>query len=91
MFALRPEVYAAWQGLNGAIKEGMDLRHYEPATLAAALSNPSSSAPSPSDARSSGRRTARTGRRYPADRLGAGPLVPAARTRSGQNLPVSRP
>jgi len=35
-FAERPEVYAAWQQLNGAIKEGMDLRRYELATLAAA-------------------------------------------------------
>jgi uncharacterized peroxidase-related enzyme len=29
-------VYAAWRGLNGAIKSGMDLRHYELATVAAA-------------------------------------------------------
>src|SRR6266700_2090223 len=36
VFALRPEVYTAWQRLNGAIKEGMDLRRYELATLAAA-------------------------------------------------------
>lgn len=35
-FAERPEVYAAWQQLNGAIKAGMDLRRYELATLAAA-------------------------------------------------------
>ena len=35
-FALRPEVYAAWQQLNGAIKAGMDLRRYELVTLAAA-------------------------------------------------------
>src|SRR5437764_10982957 len=35
-FEARPEVYAAWQQLNGAIKEGMDLRRYELATLAAA-------------------------------------------------------
>jgi alkylhydroperoxidase family enzyme len=35
-FAARPEVYAAWVGLNGAIKDGMDLRRYELATLAAA-------------------------------------------------------
>ena len=35
-FAERPEVYAAWAGLNGAIKAGMDLRRYELATLAAA-------------------------------------------------------
>ena len=35
-FEDRPEVYAAWQQLNGAIKAGMDLRRYELATLAAA-------------------------------------------------------
>jgi alkylhydroperoxidase family enzyme len=35
-FAGRPEVYAAWGALNGAIKAGMDLRRYELATLAAA-------------------------------------------------------
>src|SRR5918911_4178862 len=35
-FAARPEVLAAWQQLNGAIKAGMDLRRYELATLAAA-------------------------------------------------------
>ena len=35
-FAERPEVYAAWQQLNGAIKAGMELRRYELATLAAA-------------------------------------------------------
>jgi uncharacterized peroxidase-related enzyme len=35
-FAQRPEVYDAWARLNGAIKEGMDLRRYELATLAAA-------------------------------------------------------
>jgi uncharacterized peroxidase-related enzyme len=35
-FSLRPEVYAAWLQLNGAIKEGMDLRRYELATVAAA-------------------------------------------------------
>jgi uncharacterized peroxidase-related enzyme len=35
-FSPRPEVYAAWLGLNGAIKAGMDLRRYELATLAAA-------------------------------------------------------
>ena len=28
-FAERPEVLAAWAGLNGAIKAGMDLRRYE--------------------------------------------------------------
>jgi alkylhydroperoxidase family enzyme len=35
-FAARPEVYAAWVQLNTAVKEGMDLRRYELATLAAA-------------------------------------------------------
>ena len=35
-FAGRPEVYAAWRELNGAIKAGMDPRRYELATLAAA-------------------------------------------------------
>ena len=35
-FVERPEVLAAWVGLNGAIKAGMDLRRYELATLAAA-------------------------------------------------------
>src|SRR3954451_23781746 len=34
--SLRPEVYAAWRELNGAIKAGMDLRRYELATVAAA-------------------------------------------------------
>jgi uncharacterized peroxidase-related enzyme len=36
VFANRPEVYAAWLQLNGAIKRAMDLRRYELATLAAA-------------------------------------------------------
>jgi alkylhydroperoxidase family enzyme len=35
-FAERPEVYAAWAQLNGAVKARMDLRRYELATLAAA-------------------------------------------------------
>jgi alkylhydroperoxidase family enzyme len=35
-FAERPEVYAAWRQLNGAVKAGMDLRRYELVTLAAA-------------------------------------------------------
>jgi len=35
-FAHRPEIYRAWQQLNGAIKESMDLRLYELATVAAA-------------------------------------------------------
>jgi alkylhydroperoxidase family enzyme len=35
-FADRPEVFAAWVQLNGAVKAGMDLRRYELATLAAA-------------------------------------------------------
>jgi uncharacterized peroxidase-related enzyme len=36
VFSARPEIYAAWKGLNGAIKARMDLRRYELATLAAA-------------------------------------------------------
>jgi alkylhydroperoxidase family enzyme len=36
LFARRPAVYAAWKQLNGAVKESMDLRRYEIATLAAA-------------------------------------------------------
>jgi alkylhydroperoxidase family enzyme len=35
-FAVRPEAFAAWRQLNGAIKERMDPRRYELATLAAA-------------------------------------------------------
>lgn len=35
-FDSHPDVYAAWQQLNGSIKAGMDLRRYELATLAAA-------------------------------------------------------
>jgi len=35
-FSRRPEVFAAWQQLNGAIKASSDLRRYELATLAAA-------------------------------------------------------
>src|SRR4029077_14737255 len=35
-FSLRPDVYVAWQQLNGAIKDNMDLRRYELATVAAA-------------------------------------------------------
>jgi alkylhydroperoxidase family enzyme len=35
-FDEHPEVFAAWQQLNGSIKAGMDLRRYELATLAAA-------------------------------------------------------
>jgi uncharacterized peroxidase-related enzyme len=35
-FSLRPDVYAAWRQLNGAIKADMDLRRYELATVAAA-------------------------------------------------------
>ena len=35
-FALRPQVLAAWQQLNAAIKATSDLRRYELATLAAA-------------------------------------------------------
>jgi uncharacterized peroxidase-related enzyme len=36
LFAHRPQVYAAWQALNASVKESMDLRRYELATLAAA-------------------------------------------------------
>ena len=35
-FAARPQVYRAWQALNGAVKSGMELRRYEVATVAAA-------------------------------------------------------
>ncbi len=35
-FIERPDVYRAWEQLNGAIKAGMDRRRYELATLAAA-------------------------------------------------------
>jgi uncharacterized peroxidase-related enzyme len=35
-FAHRPAIYRAWQQLNGAIKESMDLRTYELATVGAA-------------------------------------------------------
>jgi uncharacterized peroxidase-related enzyme len=35
-FSLRPDVYAAWRGLNKAIRANMDLRRYELATVAAA-------------------------------------------------------
>jgi uncharacterized peroxidase-related enzyme len=37
VFAHRPDVLAAWQGLNASIKASMDPRTYELATLAAAL------------------------------------------------------
>ena len=36
LFVRRPAAYAAWRQLNGSIKETMDLRRYELATLAAA-------------------------------------------------------
>ena len=36
LFERSPDVYAAWQQLNGAIKETIDLRLYEVATVAAA-------------------------------------------------------
>jgi alkylhydroperoxidase family enzyme len=36
LYARRPAVYAAWKQLNGAVKESMDLRRYELATVAAA-------------------------------------------------------
>ena len=35
-FGLRPDVFRAWQQLNGAIRNAGDLRRYELATLAAA-------------------------------------------------------
>ena len=35
-YSHRPGVYAAWKGLNGAVKANMDERRYEIATLAAA-------------------------------------------------------
>lgn len=35
-FAQRPEVYAAWVGLNTTIKAGMDARRYELVSIAAA-------------------------------------------------------
>jgi alkylhydroperoxidase family enzyme len=35
-FEARPEVLAAWEQLIGSIRDGMDLRRYELATLAAA-------------------------------------------------------
>ena len=37
VFGHRPDVYRAWAGLNGAIKASMAARHYELATLAAAM------------------------------------------------------
>src|SRR6478735_4378537 len=36
LFAHRPEVYEAWRALKTAVADGMDLRRYELATLAAA-------------------------------------------------------
>jgi len=36
VFALRPDVYAAWAQLAGTIRAGMDLRRYELVTLATA-------------------------------------------------------
>lgn len=36
-FSARPEVYAAWNNLIGAIRSGMRLRRYELVTLAAAM------------------------------------------------------
>jgi uncharacterized peroxidase-related enzyme len=35
-FSHRPDVYAAWKGLNSALKSNMDARRFEIATLAAA-------------------------------------------------------
>jgi uncharacterized peroxidase-related enzyme len=36
VFSARPEVYRAWQQLSAAVRENIDLRRYELATLAAA-------------------------------------------------------
>jgi uncharacterized peroxidase-related enzyme len=36
LFARRPEVYEAWRALKTAVADGMDLRRYELATVAAA-------------------------------------------------------
>ena len=36
VFGHQPEIYAAWQRLNASIKDAMDLRRYELATVAAA-------------------------------------------------------
>jgi uncharacterized peroxidase-related enzyme len=36
LFSQRPDVYAAWRQLNGAVKASMDLRRYELATTSAA-------------------------------------------------------
>lgn len=41
-FAARPAVFDAWKQLNGAVKESMDMRRYELATLAAATALKSS-------------------------------------------------
>jgi len=37
MLSLRPDVSAAWRALDGALQSTMDPRHYELATLAAAI------------------------------------------------------
>jgi alkylhydroperoxidase family enzyme len=42
LFSGRPEIYAAWRQLNGAIRSSMDLRRYELATLGAATALKSS-------------------------------------------------
>jgi hypothetical protein len=49
-FSLRPDVYAAWRQLNGAIKANMDLRRYELATVGAARRLRSSRFCRPNDA-----------------------------------------
>lgn len=36
-FSQRPDVYKAWQQLNGAVRASMDLRRYELVTVAAAV------------------------------------------------------
>jgi hypothetical protein len=38
MLSLRPAVSAAWRSMDGALQSTMDPRHYELATIAAAIS-----------------------------------------------------
>jgi len=38
MLSLRPDVFAAWRSMNGALQSTMDPRHYELATIAVAIS-----------------------------------------------------
>jgi hypothetical protein len=53
-FSLRPEVYGAWKGLNGAINGGMDLRRYT-ATSSMSCSQPRRAASSARSSTLSGR------------------------------------